>query len=1082
MASLLDPQPAASSPLRVAILMGHNPREPLPEATELAKIAALDFQRSQLAVSLHVDEATQHGLERVARQGCDLLLFYGHGSEDGRLSFSDHRYSQSDLMATPELEQLWRGLRGCLVFACYGERFARGLPCPWVAFREPILTTAPRGFLHALVQALRHKALPAAIDEAAWQCGREMTGPFASVMSKSDSWPELKVAQGVTLFERSSPAISNRYRASFGSEELEGRVYPDHDPFVGRVSDLLSLRALPKPYGDSPAQRMIWVHGSAGMGKSALLREFAALVRDFEFRDEPDGVYLLHLYCFQFTRAQQVVEALCERARDLYQLDSRPSSIDELLRALEPLGGTHVWILDDLTYLSVQPDQSEEALALARAVRDTARARALPLQLVISLRQRPVSSPDFEELEVKSLSSEEACELAARCTSRENPLDALALLQAVHGSTAAFKRALLLASAQHMTLGEYASQLREWGSLEAQDQRDPTQRSLAHEVEKLGQLEAQHGFAYRTFLGLLYRVVSRAAYFTPAELESWFGDRLGSGGMATGVGYRNGLVFLLRLGFLTVDQRAAARVYTLPPNQRWNVLCLDSPESSLPARVPLRGADERLSLALERIRDGHREALAELLQMERDYSKDLDHAGAAAAVLWAMLLRAEHARGDPKTELEILGDLCSVHDRLSSEVQSHSRVAEAVVRALSNKGVRLSKLGRSEEDLSIYDLVVERFGHRHELPVAEQVVAALVNKGIRLGKLGRSEEAVAVYDRVVERFGERDELSVAALVAKAFYNKGVSLGALGRSEEEVAVYDILAERFGERDELPVAEHVAKALYNKGVSLGELGRSEEAVAVYDLVVERFGERDELPVAEPVAAALYNKGVRLGALGRTEEVVMVSDLVVERFGERAELAFAQHVAAALVNKGVGLGELGCSEEELAVYDLVVERFGERAELPIAEHVAAALFNKGVRLGELGRNEEAVAVCDLVMERFGERAELPVAQHVAAALFNKGVRLDELGRCEQAVAVYDLVVERFGQREELAVAEQVAKALYGRGTALARLARPAEAVQALERALAVSAPHEDALGDLVRAIQQFLATLRSQNSDDP
>ena len=62
----------------------------------------------------------------------------------------------------------------------------------------------------------------------------------------------------------------------------------------------------------------------------------------------------------------------------------------------------------------------------------------------------------------------------------------------------------------------------------------------------------------------------------------------------------------------------------------------------------------------------------------------------------------------------------------------------------STRASRLGALGRSEDELGVYDEVVARFGDATEPALREQVAKALVNKGVTLGELERSEEAVAV--------------------------------------------------------------------------------------------------------------------------------------------------------------------------------------------------------------------------------------------------------------------------------------------------------------------------------------------------
>ena len=395
----------------------------------------------------------------------------------------------------------------------------------------------------------------------------------------------------------------------------------------------------------------------------------------------------------------------------------------------------------------------------------------------------------------------------------------------------------------------------------------------------------------------------------------------------------------------------------------------------------------------------------------------------------------------------------AVYDELIARDGERDELAlrEPVANALVNKGVTLGVLGRSDEEIAVYDELIARDGERDELALREQVAKALVNKGVTLGVLGRSDEEIAVYDELIARDGERDELALREQVAKALVNKGVTLGVLGRSDEEIAVYDELIARDGERDELALREPVANALVNKGVRLGVLGRSDDAIAVYDELIARDGERDELALREPVANALVNKGVRLGVLGRSDDAIAVYDELIARDGERDELALREPVANALVNKGVTLGVLGRSDDAIAVYDELIARDGERDELALREPVAKALVNKGVRLGVLGRSDEEIAVYDELIARDGERDELALREPVAKALVNKGVTLGVLGRSDDAIAVYDELIARDGERDELALREPVAKALVNKGVTLGVLGRSDDAIAVYDELIA-------------------------------
>jgi tetratricopeptide (TPR) repeat protein len=95
--------------------------------------------------------------------------------------------------------------------------------------------------------------------------------------------------------------------------------------------------------------------------------------------------------------------------------------------------------------------------------------------------------------------------------------------------------------------------------------------------------------------------------------------------------------------------------------------------------------------------------------------------------------------------------------------------------------------------------VIARFGAAGELALRKQVAQALLGKGNTLSDLGRSEEEIAVYDEVIARFGTASELALRKQVALALVNKGVTLSDLGRSQEEIAVYDEMIARFGTDD-------------------------------------------------------------------------------------------------------------------------------------------------------------------------------------------------------------------------------------------------------------------------------------------
>ncbi|MBI4718190.1 MAG: hypothetical protein HY763_10325 [Planctomycetes bacterium] len=915
--------PAAAPPVepafRILILVAHSSAGPLPEAIDLLNCAVADLKTAGVSLEVRLNLASVNALRLEAQEGCDLLIYFGHGNDVGQLFFLDGPVDYAALSPRIGLQKFWEELPACLIFACHGKSFAEALPCPWIAFGDTILREAPKGFLHAFAAALKTMTIDQAVKKAAAHCQLTMQSSFAAAICQSASaFPTRRLPAGEARVIQQSPATSGRYEVDYGNIEHDGAVYPEHDPFVGRAAELAELARLPDPGTEVPVVQRFWVHGGAGLGKSALLRQHAVFVRDTAFRPETEPVWLLHAYCQNCVLPGDVEKLLCAKAARLYGLTPAPSDLRGLMRALRQRHGAHVWLLDDLTYLRDPKGDPEQAYRLTGVLADLARENGVFIQLLFSARFGPPQG--WRAIELTPLSDAESLELGARiCREAKHeftPAEQLAareLLARCGRSTAHYKRALLLAMLRMTTIAEYAEQLDDPGSLENLNEDEFSDRMLRGEIAGLVDLEARDGFAYSEFFGLYEPLILRVGDFSECELLEWLGERLcpGPSTIARGTRLRNGLTQLTRFGYLAVRKDDRELRFYMPPNQRLAFRRMAASAPDLPAEVPFRAPKARLSAALERLAKGSRDAITEVLQLERDYSGHIHIPDAAEAVVVGMLVRAELA-----------GALAGLH------------------------------LG-----LAVYDDVVRRFGDRPESGIAELVAKGLVKKGAALGALDRFEEELGVYDEVVRRFEDRPESGIAGTVAVALFNKGVRLEApLDRFDEALGVYDEVVRRFGDRPESGIAERVAKALFNKGVRLGALDRFEEALGVYDEVVRRFGDRPESGIAELVAMALFNKGVRLGALVRFEEELGVYDDVVRRFGDRPESGIAEQVAKALFNKGGRLVALDRSEEALGVYDDVVRRFGDRPESGIAERVAKAMCGRVLALVGAGKRPEA------------------------------------------------------------------------------------------------------------------------------
>ena len=330
---------------------------------------------------------------------------------------------------------------------------------------------------------------------------------------------------------------------------------------------------------------------------------------------------------------------------------------------------------------------------------------------------------------------------------------------------------------------------------------------------------------------------------------------------------------------------------------------------------------ERHSIARAVLQDGQVDpgyalALASGIRESRLRNRLIEHAD-----IQSMRLGSTEEYGEAIKDLRNI----DAHKKIVTETEQSTSPAESV-----------EALNRS----------IARLSGAKDLASRVELAKALFNKGFKLGELGKSKDEIKVYDDLVERFAEAKEAALREQVASALFNKGFRLGELGKSEDEIKVYDDLVERFGEAKEVALREQVARALFNKGTRLGQLGKTEDELKIYDDLLERFGETKDAALREQVAMALFNKGVRLGQLGKSDEEIKVYDNLLERFGEAKEAALREGVARALFNKGLSLGQLGKSEDEIKVYDDLVERFGEAKEVALREPVAR-VFN---RLGNL------------------------------------------------------------------------------------------------------------------------------------
>jgi hypothetical protein len=287
-----------------------------------------------------------------------------------------------------------------------------------------------------------------------------------------------------------------------------------------------------------------------------------------------------------------------------------------------------------------------------------------------------------------------------------------------------FKRGVLLAIERRWSIRQYAEELAVDGNIEAIQQNDHAVALFRSEMRVLQGLADRYGFDFEAFLGRYWRLMLRAGHFTIQELEEWFGDalRADDSRISTAVAYRNGMRTLQAIGLMVATNGGGKESFVMPPNQRINIQAFSAPDMAIPPAVPDRGAREGVSALFERLNRGD------------DGLTLLEEIDAYRAVY-------EYVTHSPQVAVS----LCVSH-RMRARIVAKTHGVDTAIRE--------------------YRAIDTRFGVSTDGEVVEQVAAALYDQGVTLGELGRSDEEITVYDDVVSRFGSRTEAGITEQVKK----------------------------------------------------------------------------------------------------------------------------------------------------------------------------------------------------------------------------------------------------------------------------------------------------------------------------
>lgn len=304
----------------------------------------------------------------------------------------------------------------------------------------------------------------------------------------------------------------------------------------------------------------------------------------------------------------------------------------------------------------------------------------------------------------------------------------------------------------------------------------------------------------------------------------------------------------------------------------------------------------------------------------------------------------------------------------------HDRQLQRIIaRTLRRKGAILSYKAPQRAVDCLND-ALRRFQDSDD-PTLRRICAYVsVARGVEFAVLGRSDEQIAVYDDVIARYGESKERDMREIVLRALEEKLLAYREQEDFEATLDVCDDLLDRYGTDSTSYATDAVARTLIRKGNVLNKLGRIAQEMACYDQVIDTWAEDSDWSMRKHAAEALLAKAVALNEADQAGAEMECYDELVRRY-ESDEDEIVRAVAAdALVHKGLSLRAIAedAAEDtgiletdgEIACYDRVIERYGAETSHGMRRALSAAHFHKGESLLETGRRAEAADCFDEVI----------------------------------------------------------------------------------------------------------------------
>lgn len=288
-----------------------------------------------------------------------------------------------------------------------------------------------------------------------------------------------------------------------------------------------------------------------------------------------------------------------------------------------------------------------------------------------------------------------------------------------------------------------------------------------------------------------------------------------------------------------------------------------------------------------------------------------------------------------------------------------------------------------EKKLAGYDLVIEFSQGGQDMEVQVRIAKALFNKGVILGNMGQSDDEIKLYEEVIDNFGNSDEPVIREVVANALFNKGVVLSERNMTNEAKSEFDEVLSRSEGTEDPGYKEKAAKSLIN----IGNLDKGDAGIESYDKVIREFGGENESKLRQITVEARFNKAAAIAELGREEKAIEEFNEVINRFEQYEDPGIREIVLSASLNKGIIYLQSDRPAEARECFSEVLELFKEPAtELSKINRITAmaglGMFNSaGTALVETLENGSLGSYTDdflADLESIGSLAAVPEDFH--------------------------------------------------------------------------------------------------------